>query len=194
MNSQSPSRGEPKHPDRHHSLWQKNSPSSQRICCCTRFKLNYMFLTKNCSHFLHFTLGQENYPWIHSGTENQNFISSFALSLNFAESKRDYKLKKKECQSQTLQSLQTNLSQAVMWQILPAKSCTEVEPGGKITEFGSSSSLEQFQSAQSLGTASRKDPVPTEGFWWEQGLPGEKPPFAVSWVHDRCCNRFTSTS
>lgn len=99
-----------------------------------------MFLTKNCSHFLHFTLGQENYPWIHSGTENQNFISSFALSLNFAESKRDYKLKKKECQSQTLQSLQTNLSQAVMWQILPAKSCTEVEPGGKITEF-----LEQQQ-------------------------------------------------
>lgn len=78
-----------------------------------------------------------------------------------------------------------------MWQILPAKSCTEVEPGGKITEFRSSSSLEQFQSAQRVL-------VPTLQGWellparvWcpqqnfgerlhEQDLPGEKTPFAVN--------------
>lgn len=64
---------------------------------------------------------------------------------------------------QTLQSLQTNLSQAVRWHVLPAKSCTQGEPGGKTAEFGSSSSLKQFQSAQS-------ELVPTLPGW--ELLPG----------------------
>lgn len=97
----------------------------------------------------------------------------------------------KPLSSQTLQCLQTNLSQAVRWQRLLAKSCTEVEPGGKTTEFGSSSSWNQFESAQSVLMPAlpgwelfpRRVLCPQQGFDGrlpEQSLPGEKSPFAVN--------------